>query len=209
MYALGQITIKARLDIFRSTCSRLETLDHHHALFLLKNVFHIPKLLYLLRTSPCHSSPILRDFEDCMRSTLDSITNCRSDDSAFQQITLPIKFGGLGVTYIRINLPAYIAPCMKTTDILFIHYWQRRCFFIRRCAEVESSKALYIDARLLEPKSANVFQKSWDYPVAEIKLRMRIENAPDELTRGRLLEVSAPNAGAWLIAIIPISSLGL
>ena len=109
--------LQARLDVFRSTCSRLETLDHHDALFLLKNVFHIPKLLYLLRTSPCHSSPIMRDFDDCMRSTLESITNCRLDDSAFQQATLPIKFGGLGVrSTVDISLPAYIASCIKTTD---------------------------------------------------------------------------------------------
>ena len=37
---------------------------------------------------------------------------------------------------------------------------------------------------------------------------MLIENAPNELTRGRLLAVSAPNAGACLNAI-PVSSLGL
>ena len=52
-----------------------------------------------------------------MKSTLESITNCRFDDSAFQQATLPIKFGGLGVrSTVDISLPAFIASCMKTTD---------------------------------------------------------------------------------------------
>ena len=47
---------RSRLENFKSTCSRLESLDHHDALFLLKNVFHVPKLLYLLRTACSHQS---------------------------------------------------------------------------------------------------------------------------------------------------------
>ena len=122
---------------------------------------------------------------------------------------LPTKFGGLGVrSTVDVSLPAFVASCMDSSDTV-------HCILANGCADAFSSdlsdavqKWKAFDARLSEPKSKSDLQKSWDYPVAEIKLNMLIENAPDELTSGRLRAVSAPHAGAWLNAI-PISSLGL
>ena len=37
--------------------SRLLLIDFHPAVFLLRNCFSIPKLLYILRSSPCNESP--------------------------------------------------------------------------------------------------------------------------------------------------------
>ena len=53
--------LNARLLTLKLTCSRLEQLDHHDALFLLKHVFFIPKLQYLLRCYPCFDNPIIKD----------------------------------------------------------------------------------------------------------------------------------------------------
>ncbi|MEL7309810.1 MAG: hypothetical protein AAGK05_19495, partial [Pseudomonadota bacterium] len=50
-----------------------------------------------------------------------------------------------------------------------------------------------IDSRLSEPTiTASGFQKNWDYPVAELHLENLIDNAPTDLSRARLLAVSAP-----------------
>ena len=48
--------LTSRLEALKLTCTRLKSLDHHDALFLLKNAFFLPKLLYLLRSFPCHDS---------------------------------------------------------------------------------------------------------------------------------------------------------
>ena len=202
--------LRARLEKFKSTCSRLESLDHHDALFLLKNVFYMPKLLYLLRTSLGHLSPVLKEFDKHMRVTLENITNCYLDDRAFRQATLPVKFGGLGVRQVEdICLPAFIASCSKTADTIgsLLPDENTSPFFSSLNDAVLRWKA--IDDHLVEPSSlSRGFQKSWDYPVAEVHLNALIRNAPNDLIRGRLLAVSAPKAGVWLNAI-PVPSLGL
>ena len=50
--------LNARLLDLKLTCSRLEQLAHHDALFLLRNVFFIPKFQYRLRSFPCYDNPI-------------------------------------------------------------------------------------------------------------------------------------------------------
>ena len=202
--------IHARLATFKSTCSRLELLEHHDALFLLKNVFHIPKLLYLLRTAPSFSSSILKVFDQTVRSCLETITNCRLDDQAFDQASLPVKFGGLGIRRTEdISLPAFIASSFKaagiTEQLLSIEHFSPFADLLSEA--VGTWKAL--DSRLSEPTGPlrNV-QKCWDLPVAELRMKGLIERASSTVTRSRLLAVSAPGASAWLNAV-PIPSLGL
>ena len=38
------------------------------------------------------------DFDKVLRSSLTQILNTQLDDEAWQQVTLPIKLGGLGIT---------------------------------------------------------------------------------------------------------------
>ena len=51
-------------------------------------------------------------------------------------------------------------------------------------------------------------QKSWDLPVAKLHLADLIHNATGLYSKGRLLAVSSPKAGAWLNAVT-ICPLGL
>ena len=202
--------LSSRLCALKLTCSRLESLDHHDALFLLKNVFFIPKLLYLLRSFPCHGNPILKDFDLCMKVCLEKITNCRFDRSIFRQASLPIKLGGLGIRRTEdISLPAFIASSMKcsvTVDQL-ISKTDASYFTSLMCEAVMTWKS--VDSQLVEPITiARQRQKSWDLPLAGVVLKQLLNNASDPTTRSRLLAVSSPDAGVWLNAI-PIPSLGL
>ena len=202
--------ISSRLATFKSTCTRLQSLEHHDALFLLKNVFHIPKLLYLLRTAPCFSSSILKEFDQTARSCLETITNCRLDDQAFNQASLPVKFGGLGIRRAEdICLPAFIASSFKAVGITgqLLSNEHSAPFAALLSEAVQTWKAL--DPRLLEPAASfKGIQKHWDLPVAELRLKGLIEGASSAVTRSRLFAVSAPGAGVWLNAV-PVPSLGL
>ena len=200
--------VRSRLTTFQSTCRRLESLEHHDALFLLKNVFYIPKLLYLLRTAPCFSSPTLKEFDHTMKACLEGITNCHLDDQAFRQASLPVKLGGLGIRSAEdLSLPAYIASSYKakaTTEQLLSN--EHSVLFAAQLSEaVDVWKALR--PNLTEPVD-KVFQRNWDLPLAEGKLKTLLDGATSPVSRSRLLAVSAPNAGVWLNAV-PIPSLGL
>ena len=51
-------------------------------------------------------------------------------------------------------------------------------------------------------------QRAWDDPVVECSFGSLVASGPDDLSRARLLAVSAPESGAWLKSL-PVSSLGL
>ena len=202
--------ISSRLAAFKTTCSRLELLEHHDALFLLKNVFHIPKLLYLLRTAPCFSSSVLEDFDKTAKTCLEAITNCHLDDQAFCQASLPVRFGGLGIRRTEdVSLPAFIASSFKSSAITgqLLSKEHLAPFTALLSEAVVTWKAF--DSRLSEPTtSSRGVQKNWDLPVAELRLKGLIEGASSDIARSRLLATSAPGAGVWLNAV-PIPSLGL
>ena len=55
---------------------RLELIDSHDALVLLRSSFCAPKMQYILRCSPCYGHPALSSFDDELKRGLSRITNC-------------------------------------------------------------------------------------------------------------------------------------
>ena len=71
--------------------ARLQHILAHDAILLLRNSLAIPKLLYILRTSPCFLSPGLKTFDDVLKSIVSSVANIHlvEYDLAWTQATLP------------------------------------------------------------------------------------------------------------------------
>ena len=103
--------LQSKMQSLKLMFQRLRRLDPHPAFFLLKNCFALPRMLYLLRSSPCYLvDDILKDVEDEIRATESSICNIKFDDAGWEQATLPIRFGGLGLRSPRdLALPAFIS----------------------------------------------------------------------------------------------------
>ena len=55
-------TLRKKTNDLKLMVNRLSELDAHDALYLLRNVFSIPKLTYFLRTAPCFLEPRYSDF---------------------------------------------------------------------------------------------------------------------------------------------------
>ena len=90
--------------------SRLRLLNAHDALFLLKNCFSIPKLMYTLRSAPCYKSQLLLEYDDVIRSTLKDILNVALSDELWDQASLPVANGGLGIRRaFNLALPAFLS----------------------------------------------------------------------------------------------------
>ena len=87
-----------KVDALGKMKSRLSLLSSQDALIMLCHSFTIPKILYILRTAPCFSSPCLAVYDAELCCTLIDILNIDfSCESAWSQVTLPVCFGGIGV----------------------------------------------------------------------------------------------------------------
>ena len=71
----------------------------------------MPKLTYFLRTSPFFKMPeTLGLYNNQLRNSLETILNIKLDDLAWQQSSLPVAFGGLGIRWATdIALPAFLS----------------------------------------------------------------------------------------------------
>ena len=99
---------------------RLKYLCTHDSLLLLRNAFAIPKLMYLLRTSPCFLSTSLHLYDNELRNMLSSITNTFLDDRAWLQASLPVKSGGLGIrSAVHLAPSAYLATFAGCRELTF------------------------------------------------------------------------------------------
>ena len=105
-----ETVLNSKLAVFRLLASRLTSLSAHDALFLLKNCFSLPKLLYSLRCAACYKSTILSEYDDVIRQTLKVILNVDLSDAIWKQATLPVSNGGLGVRLsVDLALPAFLS----------------------------------------------------------------------------------------------------
>jgi len=89
--------MEARCDQLGSVLPRLSKMAAHEAFYLLKSCFALPRLMYLLRTAPCGSSPETQRFDEVLREAVSSLCNVRFDDKSWAQASLPVRWGGIGV----------------------------------------------------------------------------------------------------------------
>jgi hypothetical protein len=191
--------------------NRMTLLEPHDALFLLKNCFSIPKLTYTLRSAPCYSRPLLSDYDALIRSTLQSILNVSLSDESWDQATLPVANGGLGIRRATdIALPAFLSsvagsqslvsellpPSLRdvagTSDPSFttaLSDWQTRT-----------------GSAPVQPPYATA-QKVWDAPLVSVQEEKVLSAAPDSAGKARLIAAAAPHSGAFLHAR-PCAALG-
>ena len=204
-------TILEKIRMLETMGDRLKFLFSHDAILLLRNSFAIPKLLYNLRTSPCFLSTTLQEYDTLLMSIVSNIVNInfKLDDPAWSQATLPVKFGGLGIrSAVQLAPSAFLASAAACSDLVF-HILPSR---------LQSSPLPYKNEAMAQwsqghdmspPEGANQHhQKVWDSVRVSAASDKLLEDAPDVMSRARLLAASAHESGVWLNAP-PCSSLGL
>ena len=111
--------IQDKIDDLTRAVERLRHLQAHDALVILKNSLAIPKLLYLLRTSQCSDNPLLRQFDDTLRTGLVTILNVDINSDQWLQASLPVGDGGLGIRSAEMLAPsAYLASSRSQNGCL-------------------------------------------------------------------------------------------
>ena len=89
---------------------KLQYLSSHDAFCLLRNALAIPKVLYVLRTSPCFLSAVLNEFNNVLREILSKVLNITLNALPWATSHLPGRAGALGIcSSVMLAPSAYLA----------------------------------------------------------------------------------------------------
>ena len=203
-------TLAPKLDTLRVMAERLKLLNRHDALFLLRQCFAMPKIMYLIRTSPIYRNTVwCEEFDETIRKSLQEILNVDMEGSIWAQSSLPVHLGGLGIRRVSdVALPAYLSSVCATSFgveamVSAEIYSEVNPFF-------ESAKFRWLELAGpdIQPPSKNKIQKEWDLPLCKLRYDMLLQAAHSDKEKARLLAVASKNAGDWLLAF-PIPSMNL
>ena len=98
---------------------RLKHVSSHCALFLLKNCFLIPKLMYFFRTSEVYRrTDLLLTLENTIITVLENTINIKIDVAVWQQASLPARSGGLGIfPPTKLAVVSYLSSFLSVEDL--------------------------------------------------------------------------------------------
>ena len=199
-------TVEEKTQVLQAFYQKLQRIDADYALFLIKNSLHMPRLLYVLRTSPCFKlCEKLQRIDNYLRASLESICNVSLSESRDKQVFLPVKLGGMGIpSAVLTTFSAILASavgCEPFSQNLNLNLGSDR--------DVESALTAWYELSGVNamPVAKREAQKTWSTPVLD-KLQIDIEQSLDQTQSKRFSLTQGRYAGAWLNAI-PMSPLGL
>ena len=107
-----------KVEDLERAIQRLTHLQSHDALCLLRSALVLPKLLCVLRTSPCAGNNLLDRFDNTLHHGLSSILNIQLSDDQWNQASLPIQMGGMAVrSAVMLASSAYLASAAATPPL--------------------------------------------------------------------------------------------
>ena len=193
-------------------CARLRGLDSHTAVFFLAHHVSAPRLAYLLRSAPVFKARhTLRTTDETVRSTLEAVSNVVISPEAWEQASLPVKLGGLGIRSVEaLALPSYIASLHAALPLI-----SSICPGVtddKPSASLETAVCAFLehtglDRHQLPGGDLAGNQRDWDTLAATV-VRDRLLNSANQVHRARLLAASQPHTAAWIQAV-PVPNLGL
>lgn len=193
---------------------RLVFMPSHDSLYLLRNVLTTPRLMYLLRTSPCTGSPELSRYDQVLRDALSTTLNIDLTDKRWHQASLPVRWGGLGIRGVAMLAPsAYLASAASTAELASSLLPQR--FRVVKDSNVPVAMAAWTaQASSASPPTSTrtaptlTIQRAWDDPCCRVQADQLLDAATDQTERARLLASRSAGSGDWLDTL-PIASVGL
>jgi hypothetical protein len=118
---LAAAAFARRVDISAVLLSRLDSLDDSQcSLGILRSCVGSPKLSYSLRTSAPDPAitPMLARFDAMQRDALELIVGVPMCDISWDQATLPVKLGGIGIRRASDqHVPAFVGSLYLTREL--------------------------------------------------------------------------------------------
>lgn len=153
----------------------------------------------------------MQQYDDVIKETLQIILNVQLTDAAFNQATLPVSSGGLGIRLATdLALPAFLssvaASCGTVQQLLpprFMNSGESNCSWYRS-AQVKWQS---LSSKPLPESHLTGVQKVWDSALITAKFQAVMSAAQTQADRARLIAASSLHAGEFLNAI-PNSAIG-
>ena len=77
-----------------------------------------PKIVHLLRCSPCQGHPLLSEMNELFRSNIFHVANVNLYEMQWTKVSFPCRNGGLGVRRASsLALPAFLASSCSTRSL--------------------------------------------------------------------------------------------
>jgi hypothetical protein len=198
--------LAARCEDLARAISRLETIQSHDALVLLKNSLSAPRLLFTLRAAPCTDHPLLVKYDDLLRKATSGLCNIDLSDDQWLQASLPVRRGGLGIRRVSSLAPsAFLASAAGTREL------QAR-ILIKSGTSIDDPACDQTTqqwvARTHEACPTDTRQRALDSVIVDAEYRALFDRQTEPFHRARLLAASSEHSGDWLHAL-PITTCGL
>ena len=211
MTNLSSTVLLAKLEDLSRMTQRLEDIDAHDALFLLKNVYAIPKMTYFLRCAPCFKhGETLQQYDEKLRQCLQKILNVQLEDEAWEQCSLPVAKGGLGIRKASdIALPAFLSSsngARTTVEKLLPEYVYEQEYQALTHGNLAWAEC-FNNNDVVQPENPNL-QSSWDTLLCDKTYKELLMKQDCPVEKARLLAVASEHSSDWLNAI-PVPTLGL
>ena len=120
-------TLNNKLEEMTRLSDNLRHISAHDALLILKYSLSTPRILHLLRCSPCHNHQTIADIDNLLRTNICHIANVDLSASQWMQASLPTKSGGLGIRRgASLALPAFlfrVKHCVLTRSYPTSYSW--------------------------------------------------------------------------------------
>ena len=200
--------LESKLENLELMAIRLKQVDSHAALFLLKNCFAMPKLTYYLRSSPCFTSnSILDRYDNLIKSTLIKILCIKLPSQAWNQASMPVSKGGLGLRPAKeVALAGYLSSVEASSKIANSLLPEILRNDTNQHYEMALNEWRFCSGSESFPEN-KFLQSQWDKPMYENRF-LQLFQSSSEVEKARLLSISAEKSSVWIDAI-PIPSLGL
>ena len=201
--------LKDKIATLERQMKQLSTLQSHDALCLLKNSIAMPKLLYILRTSPCANNPLLHRFDMMLKNGLETILNVQLSDTHWKQSSLPVHMGGLGVRSTCM-LALSALPASATAMLLL-----QKAILSASAAGADDTAVSNIKTTLCclanttesSDQSMHI-QRAWDASVTTAAYNVLMPTSLSPMDLARFKAVVTAHAGDWLHAS-PLIAVGL
>lgn len=205
--AASTICLNKKILDLQNLTKRLKNISMHSAYYLLRISITTPRLIFFLRGSPMwRNESGLSQYDEVLKSSIESIFNIELNDNAWIESSLPIKKGGIGIRHASdIALPCFLSSLYNVSALLdqLLPENYRQVDMTK----VESEDHWCRKFGELPEESLRIYQGVWESYEINQKIEILEHQLNVAVDKARFLANTSKESGAWLHSL-PSPQLG-